>query len=84
MLSSRHASDNADSDASAECREYVQYVCHEEPSAALMLGGTDVTDRCHYRVELISGGKHVDPMEFPHMVSARLVPAYREPIRTAL
>lgn len=53
----------------AECREYVQYVCIEEPSAVLMLGGTkDVTDRCHYRVELISGGKEVDPKEFPHMV----------------
>ncbi|XP_034234435.1 serine protease persephone-like isoform X2 [Thrips palmi] len=54
--------------ARQKCREYVQYVCQEEPSAALMLGGTDVTDRCHYRVELISGGKQVDPMEFPHMV----------------
>ena len=47
----------------------MQHVCSEAPSLALMLGSTEVIDRCHYRVELISGGKLVDPMEFPHMVS---------------
>ncbi|KAK3919110.1 Phenoloxidase-activating factor 1, partial [Frankliniella fusca] len=54
--------------ARQKCREYVDYVCREAPSAALMLGGKDVLDRCHYRVQLISGGTEVDPMEFPHMV----------------
>lgn len=54
--------------ARQKCREYVEYVCSEAPSPVLMLGSNDVVDRCHYRVELISGGTRVDPMEFPHMV----------------